>query len=47
VLLSELGHIPMEQTYEMEFPSTGITVFDLEGNESRVETMNDAAHTGS
>jgi probable phosphoglycerate mutase len=44
VLLAELGHIPMEQTYEMEFPSTGITVYHLDGNESRVETMNDAGH---
>lgn len=44
VLLSELGHIPMEQTYEMQFPSTGITVFHLNGKESRVETMNDAGH---
>lgn len=47
VLLSELGHIPMEQTYEMEFPSTGITVFHLNGHESRVETMNDAGHIDS
>jgi broad specificity phosphatase PhoE len=47
VLLSELGHIPMEKTYEMEFPSTGITVFQLDGNESRVETLNDAGHTAS
>jgi broad specificity phosphatase PhoE len=44
VLLSELGHIPIEETYTMEFPSTGITVFHLDGNESRVERMNDAGH---
>lgn len=43
-LLSELGHIPMEQTYEIEFPSTGITVFQLDGNQSSVEMMNDAGH---
>lgn len=46
VLLTELGHIPMEQTYEMEFPSTGITVYHFDGNESHVETMNDAGHVG-
>jgi broad specificity phosphatase PhoE len=44
VLLSELGHISMDETYQMEFPSTGITVFHLNGNTSRVETMNDAGH---
>lgn len=44
VLLSELGHISLDETYTMEFPSTGITVFHLDGEESRVERMNDAGH---
>lgn len=44
ILISRLAGIPIEQTYEMEFPSTGVSIFTLEDNTVRVETINDATH---
>jgi broad specificity phosphatase PhoE len=43
VLISHLARIPMEHTFEMEFPSTGVSIFRFEGLEKPVaEVLNDA-----
>lgn len=44
VLLCELAGIPIEETYKMSFPSTGMSIFDLEDESPRVVVLNDAAH---
>lgn len=44
VLISALGGIPMEKTYEMEFPSTGVSIFQLDGDTAHLESVNDAGH---
>jgi broad specificity phosphatase PhoE len=43
-LASHLGGIPMEKTYEMEFPSTGVSTFDFDQESVRMSGLNDAAH---
>jgi len=44
VLTSKLLGIPMAKTYEMDFPSTGVTILRLDGDAVTVEVLNDAAH---
>jgi broad specificity phosphatase PhoE len=44
VLLSALGGIPMAKTYEMEFPSTGVSIYKLDGDTAHLESINDAGH---
>jgi broad specificity phosphatase PhoE len=44
VLISALGGIPMEETYAMDFPSTGVSIFELDEAGSRTESINDAGH---
>jgi len=44
ILISRLANTPIEQTYELEFPSTGVSIFSLAGDEVHVEALNDAAH---
>ena len=44
VLLSRLAGIPLDETYAMEFPSTGVSIFTLEGDAATVEAINDAGH---
>jgi broad specificity phosphatase PhoE len=43
-LISHLGHIPLAETYTQPFPSTGVTIITIEGDESRLEVLNDASH---
>ena len=43
-LICRLGHVPLDETYSQPFPSTGVTVITVEGNESRLEMLNDASH---
>jgi broad specificity phosphatase PhoE len=45
VLLSRFTGIPLEQTYQMEFPSTSISIYRFEGDRVQVEAVNDAEHT--
>jgi alpha-ribazole phosphatase len=44
VLTSHFAGIPMDRIYEMTFPSTGVSIFSLEGDRAEVELLNDAAH---
>jgi broad specificity phosphatase PhoE len=44
MLVSSLAGIPIEKTFQMEFPSTGISIFSLDGDEVAVELLNDGAH---
>ncbi|GAC1637755.1 MAG: alpha-ribazole phosphatase [Chloroflexota bacterium] len=46
VLISHLAGVPLADTYKTNFPfpSTGISVFLFEGDDVRVERLNDAAH---
>lgn len=44
VLICHLAGVPMEDTYSMEFPSTGVSTFRFDGDAVHVETLNDAAH---
>lgn len=44
VLISHLLDIPIEQTYEMEFPSTGVSILRFEPDRINVEVLNDGAH---
>jgi alpha-ribazole phosphatase len=43
-LLCRLGHIPLAETYTQPFPSTGVSILTIEGDESRLEVLNDASH---
>jgi alpha-ribazole phosphatase len=43
-LLCWLGHIPLAETYTHPFPSTGVSILTIEGDESRLEVLNDASH---
>lgn len=43
-LLCHLGHIPLSETYTLSFPSTGVSMFTIEGDESKLELLNDASH---
>jgi broad specificity phosphatase PhoE len=43
-LISRLGHIPLKETYTQPFPSTGVTIITIEGDETRLEVLNDASH---
>jgi broad specificity phosphatase PhoE len=45
-LICHLGHIPLEETYTQPFPSTGVTIITIEGDETRLEVLNDASHVG-
>lgn len=47
VLMSHFAGIPLAETYTMEFPSTGISVFRWDAGAVEVELLNDAAHVGS
>jgi broad specificity phosphatase PhoE len=44
ILISRLADLPIERTYEMEFPSTGVSIFSLQDGTVRVEALNDATH---
>lgn len=44
VLLSRLGGVPLKNTYDLPFPSTGVSIFSVGDDEASVETVNDAAH---
>lgn len=45
VLIAHLANIPMVKTYELPFPSTGISIFSFDGEDRpRVEALNDAGH---
>lgn len=44
VLICELAGIPIAETYTMPFPSTCVSIFDLQDELPRVVTLNDAAH---
>jgi broad specificity phosphatase PhoE len=43
-LISHLGQIPLAETYTQPFPSTGVTILTIEGDETRLEILNDASH---
>lgn len=45
VLISHLAGMPIEQTYELPFPSTGVSIFTLDDTGAHVELLNDAEHT--
>jgi broad specificity phosphatase PhoE len=47
ILISRLADLPIERTYDMEFPSTGISIFSLHEDGALVETLNDATHVDS
>jgi len=44
VLTSHFAQIPLAQTYRMSFASTGISIFSLDGDRPRLETLSDASH---
>lgn len=44
VLMSHFGGIPLEETYQMHFPSTGISVFTLHAGQAQAEMLNDDSH---
>lgn len=44
VLISELAGMPLDKTYEGPFPSTGVSIFCFEGDQPRVEVLNEATH---
>lgn len=44
VLISHFAGIPLAQTYETSFASTGVSIFSLDGGGPRVEVLNDASH---
>jgi broad specificity phosphatase PhoE len=44
MLLCHLAGISLEGTYDLEFPSTCVSVFRLVGDRVEVETLNDASH---
>lgn len=44
MLICELAGVPIEETYQMPFPSTCVSIFDLQDESPRVITLNDAAH---
>jgi broad specificity phosphatase PhoE len=44
VLVAHFLGISLEQTYEMEFPSTGVSIFRFDGDDVQVETLNNGAH---
>lgn len=46
VLISHLARIPLEETYQKEIPSTCVTIFSLDGEKVRVESLYDATHVG-
>jgi broad specificity phosphatase PhoE len=44
-LISHLAGIPIEDTFEMEFPSTGVSIFTFDGDASpTVVMLNDSTH---
>ena len=43
-LICRLGHIPLSETYSQPFPSTGVTIISVDGNESHLDVLNDASH---
>lgn len=44
VLLSHLTGVSLEETYRVDFPSTGVTIFSFAAGEVRAEALNDASH---
>lgn len=47
VLISKLAGLSMEQTFELQFPSTGVSIFTVGQDGVRVEALNDATHAGT
>jgi len=46
-LITELAGISLAETYNLPFPSTGVSIFTLEDDKAPVvEALNDAAHVG-
>lgn len=45
-LISHLAGMSLAGTYDLPFPSTGVSIFTLEGDAVQVETLNDASHVG-
>jgi alpha-ribazole phosphatase len=43
-LISHLAGIPILDTFKLEFPSTGVSIFRLSPGATEVETLNDGAH---
>jgi broad specificity phosphatase PhoE len=43
-LISHYTGVPLEATYEMPFPSTGVTIFDFNGDDVRAEVLNSDEH---
>lgn len=43
-LMSHLADVPMKKTYEMDFPSTGVSIFRFDDGRVHVEALNDIAH---
>jgi broad specificity phosphatase PhoE len=43
-LISHYTRMPLEATYEMPFPSTGVTIFDFDGDAVRAEVLNSDDH---
>jgi broad specificity phosphatase PhoE len=43
-LISHLAGIPIEKTFDLQFPSTGVSIFSVDGGAPRVEVLNDARH---
>lgn len=44
VLTSHYGGLSMEETYAIEFASTGLTIFQVDENGVRAKLLNDATH---
>jgi broad specificity phosphatase PhoE len=47
VLVSHLLDVPIEDTYRMDFPSTGVSILRWEDGVPQVEALNDASHAAS
>lgn len=44
VLISRLAGMSLEDTFKLDFPSTGVSIFTFEGDQPRAEILNDATH---
>ncbi|MGH2444026.1 MAG: histidine phosphatase family protein [Chloroflexota bacterium] len=44
VLICYLGGLSIQETYAMQFPSTGVSIFELDGDSVAVTALNDAGH---
>jgi broad specificity phosphatase PhoE len=45
LLMAHLAGMSIEDTYQHELPSTGVSIFTLNGDRVKVEALNDASHT--